>query len=276
MGSESSAPPILVTKSPDGITTITINRPAVRNCVNHATSLQLASVFRDFDADPAQKVCVLTGAGPNFCAGYDLREVAGAAGAGEQLHVAEPVDKVNGANGPMGPSRMSLSKPVIAAVSGYAVAGGLELSLLADMRVVDKSAVFGVFCRRFGVPLIDGGTVRLTKVIGLGRAMDMVLTGRPVGADEALSFGLANRVVETGKALDAALELARDIARFPQQCLRADLSSMRHAAYDTTSLEDALRYEFSGGSKVIQEESVEGATKFTKGVGRSGSFKAKF
>jgi enoyl-CoA hydratase/carnithine racemase len=264
-----------VTKSPDGITTITINRPAVRNCVNHATSLELASAFLNFDADPSQKVCILTGAGANFCSGYDLREVAGAAGPGEELHVAEPVDKLNGAKGPMGPSRMSLSKPVIAAVSGYAVAGGLELSLLADMRVVDKSAVFGVFCRRFGVPLIDGGTIRLTKVIGLGRAMDMVLTGRPVGADEALSFGLANRVVETGKALDAALELARDMARFPQQCLRADLSSMHHAAYDTTSLEDALRYEFSGGSKVIQEESVEGAAKFTNGVGRSGSFNAK-
>lgn len=171
---------------------------------------------------------------------------------------------------------MSLSKPVIAAVSGYAVAGGLELSLLADMRVADKCAIFGVFCRRFGVPLIDEGTVRLSKIIGLGRAKDMVLTGRPVSAEEALSFGLANRVVETGNALDAALELARDIARFPRRCMRADLSSMHYAAHDASSLEDALMYEFRGGSRVIQEESVRGATKFTKGVGRSGSFNAKF
>lgn len=186
------------------------------------------------------------------------------------------MDVINGANGPMGPSRMSLSKPVIAAVSGYAVAGGLELALLADMRVVDKSAIFGVFCRRFGVPLIDGGTVRLSKIVGYGRAMDMVLTGRAVGAEEALSFGLANRVVDTGHAVDAALELARDIARFPQKCMRADLSSMHYAAYEASSLEDALRYEFHGGSQVVQEESVEGATKFTKGIGRSGSFDAKF
>ena len=271
MGRDTASPSVLVAKSSDGITTITINRPQVRNCVNHSTSILLADAFREFDRDESQKVCILTGAGGNFCSGYDLGEVAGASS-----ERPPPVDTINGANGPMGPSRMSLSKPVIAAVSGYAVAGGLELALLADMRVADKSAVFGVFCRRFGVPLIDGGTVRSSKVVGYGRAMDMVLTGRPVDADEALAFGLANRVVERGNVLDAAQQLARDIARFPQKCMRADLASMHYAAYEARSLEDALRYEFDGGSRVVGEESIGGATKFTKGIGRSGSFKAKF
>ncbi len=221
--SQATAPLVLVSKSADGITTITINRPQVRNCVNHATSLELAAAFRAFDEDESQKVCVFTGAGGNFCSGYDLQEVASG---GDKPPEAKPVDTVNGALGPMGPSRMRLSKPVIAAVSGYAVAGGLELALWADVRIADESAVFGVFCRRFGVPLIDGGTVRLQKVIGVGRAMDMVLTGRPVDAAEALNFGLANRVVAKGAALEAALEYARNIARFPQLCMRSDLSSM--------------------------------------------------
>ncbi|KAM3430346.1 hypothetical protein NHJ13734_007787 [Beauveria thailandica] len=257
----------------EGITIITINRPEVRNAVNHATSLKLAEAFEKFEHDATQKVCILTGAGTDFCAGYDLHQVAGN-NSGE-LAVG-PVDKVNGALGPMGPSRMRLSKPLIAAVSGHAVAGGLELSLLADLRVVDTTAVFGVFCRRFGVPLIDGGTVRLPRVVGQGRALDMILTGRPVDAREALSFGLANRVVPRGQAVEAATELARGLLGFPQKCMRADLASAHYSVYDAPSLEDALRFEFEHGMPVVAEESVHGARTFGKGAGRGGKFdKAK-
>ncbi|KJZ73727.1 hypothetical protein HIM_06845 [Hirsutella minnesotensis 3608] len=260
--------PVLVEKLPDGITTITINRPRARNAVNSATAHLLTRAFTSFENDDSQKVCVFSGVG-NFCAGYDLHQVAQTT-SGQPL--AEPVDAVNGAPGPMGPSRMALSKPVVAAVSGHAVAGGLELSLLADIRVADSTAVFGVFCRRFGVPLIDGGTVRLQKVVGLGRAMDMILTGRPVGADEALSFGLVNYVVAEGAALSAAMDLARSLLVFPQKCMSADLVSTHYSAYDARSLEDALRFEFDNGSRVIQEESVQGATRFHNGDGRGGSF----
>ncbi|KAM3433584.1 hypothetical protein MY4824_005888 [Beauveria thailandica] len=257
----------------EGITIITINRPEVRNAVNHATSLRLAEAFEKFESDATQKVCILTGAGTDFCAGYDLHEVGG--NSSGELAVG-PVDKVNGAPGPMGPSRMRLSKPLIAAVSGHAVAGGLELSLLADLRVVDTTAVFGVFCRRFGVPLIDGGTVRLPRVVGQGRALDMILTGRPVDAREALSFGLANRVVPQGQALEAATELARGLLGFPQKCMRADLASAHYSVYDAPSLEDALRFEFEHGIPVVAEESVHGARTFGKGAGRGGKFdKAK-
>ncbi|KAM0743638.1 hypothetical protein ACQRIT_001897 [Beauveria bassiana] len=261
----------------EGITTITINRPEVRNAVNHATSLNLAEAFQKFENDANQRVCVFTGAGTNFCAGYDLHEVAGNNNNNNnnnsgELAVARPVDKVNGAFGPMGPSRMQLSKPVIAAISGHAVAGGLELSLLADLRVVDTTAVFGVFCRRFGVPLIDGGTVRLPKVVGQGRALDMILTGRSVDAQEALSFGLANRVVAKGQAVEAARELARSLLGFPQKCMRADLVSAHYSVYDAPSLEEALRFEFEKGISVVAEESVHGARRFDKGAGRGGKF----
>lgn len=254
-----------------GIARITINRPKVRNAVNHATSLKLAEAFQAFEKDDSQRVCVFTGAGDTFCAGYDLHEVASSSPSDGRA-VAKPVDEVNGALAPMGPSRMACSKPVIAAVSGHAVAGGLELSLLAHMRVADESAVFGVFCRRFGVPLIDGGTVRLQKIIGLGRAMDMILTGRPVNAQEALSFGLANRVVEKGKVVEEATKLAKSLLVFPQRCMGVDLISAQYAAYDATSLADALRYEFEHGTKVVQEESVQGAKRFDSGEGRSGKF----
>ncbi|KAJ3496149.1 hypothetical protein NLG97_g2873 [Lecanicillium saksenae] len=260
---------VLYEPTKEGISTITINRPSVRNAVNHATSLKLAAAFQAFENDDTQKVCIFTGAGTNFCAGYDLHEVAGNS-TGEVA--VGPVDKVNGAFGPMGPSRMQLSKPIIAAISGHAVAGGLELSLLADMRVVDTTAVFGVFCRRFGVPLIDGGTVRLPKVIGQGRAMDMILTGRPVDAQEALSFGLANRVVPKGQAVEAARELARSLLSFPQKCMRADLVSAHYSAHDASSLEDALRFEFENGALIVMEESVQGAKRFDKGAGRGGKF----
>ena len=265
------APTVTASPTAEGITFISINRPQVRNAVNSSTATQLADAFRAFDADPLQRVCVFSGAGDTFCAGYDLHEVASRSSSHTPVG---PVDRVNGANGPMGPSRMSLSKPVIAAVAGHAVAGGLELSLLADMRVVDTTAVFGVFCRRFGVPLIDGGTIRLQKVVGLGRAMDMILTGRPVDAQEALAMGLANRVVAKGTAVEAATELARSLLKFPQACMLADLRSAHHAAYDATSLGDALSFEFNGGIAVL-EESVTGAKRFDRGEGRGGSFGPK-
>ncbi|ATY67268.1 enoyl-hydratase isomerase family [Cordyceps militaris] len=264
---------VLYEPTDEGITTITINRPSVRNAVNHATSLQLAAAFERFESDSTQKVCILTGAGTDFCAGYDLHEVARSSTDGPLA--ARPVDALNGAPGPMGPSRMQLSKPVIAAVSGHAVAGGLELALLADLRVADATAVFGVFCRRFGVPLIDGGTVRLARVVGHGRALDMILTGRPVAAPEALAWGLANRVVDGG-ALEAARALARELLGFPQLCMRADLASARYAAYEARGIQDALRFEFENGARVVALESVQGAQRFDRGVGRGGKFdKAK-
>src|SRR5262245_7189275 len=197
------------------VTTVILDRPEVRNAVDGPTAAALADAFREFDADPDAAVAVLYGAGGTFCAGADLRAVGTAAG--NQTHQA--------GDGPMGPTRMNLSKPVIAAVAGHAVAGGLELALWCDMRVAEQGAIFGVFCRRWGVPLIDGGTVRLPRLIGMSRAMDMILTGRPVGAAEALDMGLANRVVPRGASLEAAQELAADIARFPQVTMRGDRAS---------------------------------------------------
>lgn len=268
--------PVIHKPTPEGITTITINRPHVRNAVNAATALSLAAAFREFDADPTQKVCILTGAGGNFCAGYDLHELAGTQAGGDSSgSPSRPVTSTSPADGttaPMGPSRMMLSKPLIAAVEGHAVAGGLELALLADVRIADETAMFGVFCRRFGVPLVDGGTVRLPRVVGLGRAMDMILSGRPVGATEALGMGLVNRVAERGTAMSAALEFARGLLAFPQMCMRADRRSAYHAAFEAGSLEDALRFEYEQGEKVIAEESVKGAARFDKGEGRGGAF----
>ncbi|XP_006002931.1 enoyl-CoA hydratase EchA19 isoform X2 [Latimeria chalumnae] len=203
-------------------------------------------------------------AGGNFCAGYDLKEVA------HNAAVIKLEQDVTKGPGPMGPSRMQFSKPVIAAVSGYAVAGGLELSLLADLRVMEQSAVMGVFCRRFGVPLIDGGTVRLPKLIGLSRALDLILTGRPIGAKEASEFGLANRVVPDGQALQSAMELAQQISAFPQLCLRADRASAYHSAFDASSFVDALQFETDHGKLVLMEESISGAKKFSAGTGRHG------
>ena len=172
----------------------------------------------------------------------------------------------------MGPSRLQIKKPVITAVSGWAVAGGTELSLLGDMRVVEEDAHFGIFCRRWGVPLLDGGTVRLQAIVGLGRAQDMILTGRPVGAQEALSFGLANRVVPKGKAYEEALNIAKELLRFPQDCMNADRTSCYYACYQATSMGDALRFEFTNGLEALKDEGVAGAGRFSKGAGRSGSF----
>ncbi|UCB47770.1 MAG: crotonase/enoyl-CoA hydratase family protein [Deltaproteobacteria bacterium] len=243
------------------VTTIIINRPEVRNAVDPQTAQELADAFRAFAADEEARVGVLTGAGGCFCAGADLKALA----EGRHNRVEE------GGDSPMGPCRMYLDKPVIAAVAGHAVAGGLELALWCDLRVMERDAVFGVFCRRWGVPLIDGGTVRLTRLIGLSHALDMILTGRPVGAEEALSMGLANRVVEPGTSRAEAEALAEQLTRFPQRCLLND----RRSAYEQweLSIEEAMKNEFQLGLSTIQSgETVEGAGRFSEGAGRHGSF----
>ena len=264
---------VLSTSTPEGITTITINRPHRRNAVNPGTGQKLYDAIIAFENDPTQKVGILTGAEGAFCAGADLHEVAQAngeqLGSGNLDHM-QPVRDRN--RGPMGPSRLQVKKPLICAVEGHAVAGGLELSLLGDMRVVAEDAVFGVFCRRWGVPLIDGGTVRLPAVIGLGRALDMILTGRPVGAQEALTMGLANRVVPKGKALEEATTLARQLLAFPQLCMNLDRNSCYYSTYEATSFQDALREEYDKGCEAVKTESISGAGRFSSGAGRHGSF----
>ena len=237
------------------VTIVTIDRPAKRNAVDPATADALRNAFTAFAADDSAKVAILTGSDGHFCAGFDL----GAVGANRY----DPDGP-----GPMGPTRMLLSKPVIAAVEGYAVAGGLELALWCDLRVASRSAIFGVFCRRWGVPLIDGGTVRLPRIVGQGRALDMILTGRPVDAAEAVAIGLANRLAPEGGALAAAQTLARDIARFPALCMRTDrMSAYRQWDFD---LVDALRFEGREGAKPLKAEAVAGAGRFAGGAGRGG------
>jgi enoyl-CoA hydratase len=242
------------------ITIVILSRPEVRNAVDRQTAEELVRAFREFDSDPEALVGVLAGDHSQFCAGADLK--AFASGTGNRV---EPTG-----DGPMGPSRVLLSKPVIAAISGYAVAGGLELALWCDLRVMEEDAVVGVFCRRWGVPLIDGGTIRLPRLIGLSRALDLILTGRPVGAHEALAMGLANRVVPPGQARQAAEELAREISRFPQMCMRSD----RLSAYEQfdLSLHEALANEFQHGFGVLQAEGISGTQRFAGGEGRHGSF----
>jgi enoyl-CoA hydratase len=227
------------------VTTVVLDRPHARNAVDGDTARELADAFRAFDADRDAAVAVLWGAGGTFCAGADLKLMS---------NRVEP-----DGDAPMGPSRLVLSKPVIAAVAGHAVAGGLELACWCDLRVVEESAVLGVFCRRFGVPLIDGGTVRLPQIVGLGRALDLILTGRPVGADEALRIGLADRVVPDGAARAAAEELALQLAEFPQPTMRAD----RLSVYEGLGrpLDEALALEFARGAR-LQAEAREGARRF--------------
>jgi enoyl-CoA hydratase/carnithine racemase len=251
--------------SPSGITTIALNRIKRRNAVDPRTARKLYEAFLKYESDDSQRVCVFHGANGTFCAGADLQEVA--KGSEDGAHFG-PVEGRN--IGPMGPSRMQVRKPVICAVSGYAVAGGLELSLIGDMRVVEEDAVFGVFCRRFGVPLIDGGTVRLQAIVGLGRAMDMILTGRAVDAKEAFAMGLANRVVPKGKAVEEAMKIAEQLIRFPQLCMNKDRDSCYHAAYEAKSFEKALKFEFGNGAGAIASEGIEGAKRFAAGHGRSG------
>lgn len=241
------------------VTIVTLNRPEVRNAVDPEVASLLQEAFRAFDADPDQSVGVLAGNGQSFCAGYDLQAIS-SQGLGPDY---DPEG-----DGPLGISRMTLSKPVIAAVQGYSVAGGFELALWCDLRVMEESATFGVFCRRWGVPLIDGGTVRLPRLIGMGHAQDMILTGRPVGAREALGWGLANRVVSDGQGRTAAIELAQEIARFPQLCMRSDrMSAIRQWGHQ---LEEALLQESRLSNDIIEAEARHGASRFASGAGRSG------
>ncbi|MEM7158724.1 MAG: crotonase/enoyl-CoA hydratase family protein [Myxococcota bacterium] len=243
------------------VTTVVLSRPEVRNAVDGPTAQALADAFREFDADEHAHAAVLWGNHGYFCAGADLQAIS----RGTPNRLAPDGD------GPMGPSRMRLSKPVVAAISGHAVAGGLELALWCDLRVMEEDAVLGVFCRRFGVPLIDGGTVRLPQVVGLGRALDLILTGRPVHAAEALAMGLVNRVVPKGQAREAAEALAKQISGFPQTCVRSD----RAAVYDGLGLplDEALRVEFQHGQRALTDpDLIAGATRFSQGAGRGGSF----
>ncbi|MFD4709652.1 crotonase/enoyl-CoA hydratase family protein [Streptomyces sp. NPDC056637] len=241
------------------VTTVVLSRPEVRNAVDGPTAAELATAFKEFDADESARVAVLWGEGGTFCAGADLKAI----GTERGNRVAEEGD------GPMGPTRLRLSKPVIAAVSGHAVAGGLELALWCDLRVAEEDAVFGVFCRRWGVPLIDGGTVRLPRLIGESRAMDLVLTGRPVPAPEAHAMGLVNRLVPPGRARAEAEELAEQIAGFPQACMRGDRASVLDQAGQDE--EAAMAGELRYGTAVL-EESLKGAARFASGAGRHGSF----
>jgi len=243
------------------IAVVTIDRPAVRNAVDGPTAAELAAAFRRFEADAALKAAVLTGAAGTFCAGADLKAVA--TGRGNRVRAED--------DGPMGPTFLLLSKPVIAAVEGHAVAGGLELALWCDLRVAARDAVFGVYCRRWGVPLCDGGTVRLPRLIGHSHALDLILTGRGVSGDEALRMGLANRIVEQGEALGAAKDLARELAAFPQGCLRSD----RLSSYEQWGLPlpEAIANETRRGLEVIRSgETLEGAARFAAGHGRHGRF----
>ncbi|BBY73403.1 enoyl-CoA hydratase [Mycolicibacterium parafortuitum] len=240
------------------VTTVVMNRPEARNAVDGPTALELYEAFGEFDSDDTASVAVLCGDNGTFCAGADLKAMG--TDRTNPLHRTGPA--------PMGPSRMVLSKPVIAAISGYAVAGGLELALWCDLRIVEQDAVMGVFCRRWGVPLIDGGTVRLPRLIGHSRAMDLILTGRAVDADEALAIGLANRVVPTGQARQKAEELAAELAELPQQCLRSDrMSTLTQWGMPEA---DAMDVEFGSLSRVAAE-SLEGAARFSAGAGRHGA-----
>jgi len=255
---------VLIEKQ-DSICTIIINRPDVRNAVDRSTADKLADAFRSFDRDDDLSVAVLCGNGGNFCSGADLKAIS------DNVETANHLSDNMTEDAPMGPSRMMLSKPVIAAVSGYAVAGGLELACWCDLRVVEEDAILGVFCRRFGVPLIDGGTQRLPRLIGVGRALDMILTGRPVGAEEALSMGLASRVVKTGTARKEAEKIASEITEFPQRCMCSD----REAVYRgfNMPLDKAMEIEIQMGLRVISSGQTEtGAGRFAAGTGRHGKF----
>lgn len=256
----------------EGVTTITIERSRVRNAVNPETARALYKAFVDFEQDTHARVAVLAGAGHAFCAGFDLSRIA--AGGDEiddwlgQLHFG----RADGHPplGPMGPTRLQLSKPVIAAINGAAVAGGMELALWCDLRIMESSAYMGVFCRRWGVPLIDGGTVRLPRLVGQARAMELILSGRRIGADECLRIGLCEQLVEDGASLPAAVKLAHRLAAFPQACLKADRDSA--VGQQGLELEQALQREFEGGWELVRREGIDGARRFLSGQGRHGSF----
>ncbi len=256
----------VLTRTDGAVLTVTIDRPEVRNAIDGPTAGELFEIFSDFDNDDDLSVAILTGSGGTFCAGADLKAIS--AGDGNKVRRA-PGDEIVGTLGPVGPSRLELTKPTIAAVEGHAVAGGLELAVWCDLRVAAEGSVFGVFCRRWGVPLVDGGTIRLPRLIGQSRALDMILTGREVRGPEALDFGLANRLVPDGEALAAASDLALELTRLPQRCLRSD----RRSALDQWSLGlgDALANETDVGLATIRSgETREGATRFAGGAGRHG------
>ncbi|TNF62861.1 MAG: crotonase/enoyl-CoA hydratase family protein [Burkholderiales bacterium] len=258
------------TEKLDEVWVVTLDRPEVRNAVDSATAQALHAAFLAFEDDPRARVAVFHGAHGHFCAGWDLQHGARlAAGDGGGLAALDFDTGDHRAAGPMGPSRLRLSKPVVAAVSGAAVAGGMELALWCDLRVMEEDAYFGVYCRRFGVPLIDGGTVRLPRLIGMGHAMDLILTGRRVDAGEALQMGLANRVVPPGQAREAAVALARQLAAFPQATMLADRQSA-YAQWDMP-LAEALQQEWQRGKARIPD-ALEGAVRFAAGEGRHGRF----
>lgn len=259
-----SAPATVTVERRAPVLIVRIERPEVRNCVDAPTASLLANAFRAFDADPDLSVAILAGSGGHFCAGADLKAIAGG-DAGRANRVAAEGD------GAMGPTRLRLGKPVIAAVSGYCVAGGLELATWCDLRIADETAIFGVFCRRFGVPLIDGGSVRLPRLIGMSRALDMILTGRPVPALEALQMGLVNRIAANGQVVEVAEQLARQLAEFPQTCMRGD----RRSAYEQWGMDEtaALANEFGQGLATLAAgEPLAGASRFAEGRGRHGEF----
>ena len=262
----------VTTEAIDDIRVVTLSRPEVRNAVDSVTARELHAAFLAFEDDPHARVAVFHGAHGHFCAGWDLQHGAKLAASGDSGGLGEldfAADDPR-ALGPMGPSRLRLSKPVIAAISGAAVAGGMELALWCDLRVMEDDAYFGVYCRRWGIPLIDGGTVRLPRLVGQGRALDIILTGRKVPADEALRIGACERVVPDGEARAAAEALAQEIARFPQGCLRADRASVQ--AQNGLSEQDALRSEWRISASMVASEGIAGAARFRAGRGRHGDF----
>ncbi|XP_054713229.1 2,3-dehydroadipyl-CoA hydratase-like [Uloborus diversus] len=240
---------------------IGINRPDKRNCINDEAALQLRNAFENFENDDDAYAAVLYGKGGNFCAGYDLNQVATGNFYGIQSE-----------HGPMGPTKKLLKKPVVAAINGYAVAGGFELALWCDLRVVEETAVMGFFNRRFGVPVVNGSTARLPHLIGLSRALDLILTGRGINAREAFEMGLATKITACGTGIGNAISLANSLCKFPQECLRADRLSAYHAMYDSPSLKEALQFEHENSLHVLSKESVQGAGKFMQGIGRHGKF----
>ena len=268
-GMENTETPVVRIEKSGPVTTVVLSRPASRNAVDGPTALALADAFRAFEQDDEAAVAVLFGEGGTFCAGADLKSIGTDRGNRVCEYDEQQSVAVDG-DGPMGPTRMRLSKPVIAAVAGHAVAGGLELALWCDLRVAEQDAVFGVFCRRWGVPLIDGGTVRLARLIGMSRAMDLILTGRPVTAAEALDMGLANRVVPAGSARTEAEALGAQIAAFPQTCLRQDRLSLLEQ--EGTPEEAAMANELRHGLVSLEVDTLSGASRFAGGAGRHGSF----
>lgn len=240
---------------------IGINRPEKRNSIDDETASQLRKAFEDFESDHEAYAAVLYGKGGNFCAGYDLSEVAKGNFYG-----------ISSSHGPLGSTKKLLSKPVVAAINGYAVAGGFELALWCDLRVVEETAVMGFFNRRFGVPIVNGSTARLPQLIGLARALDLIMTGRGLTAREAYEYGLATKITACGTAIGNAISLANSLCKFPQECLRADRLSAYHSTYDSSSLEEALKFEYANSAHVLTKESVKGAERFLQGVGRHGKF----